>query len=75
MTQNEVKMKKNIVGIEWPLESIKIVVKTIKSGIGVIYSPKNGEFIAFCVKIGIYDVIIDVVYYQNIKLIKNNTIF
>ena len=44
--------------------------KPIKSGIGVIYSPKNGEFIAFCVKIGIFDVPIDVVYHQNIKLIE-----
>ena len=62
--------KTNIVGIKWPLVSIKLWEKPIKSGIGVTYSPKNGEFIAFCVKIWIFDVTIDFVYYQSIKLIE-----
>ena len=30
----------------------------------------NGDFIAFRVKIGIFDVTIDVIYYHNIKLIE-----
>jgi len=47
----------------------------MKSGIVVIYSSNNGDFIAFCVKTGIFDVTIDVVYHQNIELIGNKIPF
>ena len=36
------KWKKNIASIKWPLVSIKLALKPIKSGIVVIYSSNNG---------------------------------
>ena len=49
--ENDVKWRQNktnkIVGIEWPLESIKLAIKPYKSGIVVVYSPNNGDFRRF----------------------------
>ena len=53
-------MKKNIVGIKWPLELIKLAIKPIKSGIVVIFSSKNGGSRRFLTKLTRIDVENDV---------------
>ena len=58
---------KNILGIELPLESIKIAIKPIKSGIVVIYSSNNGDFRRFESKLTKIDVENDV---NNVKIKK-----
>ena len=67
MTSNDVKIETDIVGIKWPLLSIKLIIKPIKSGIVVIYSPNNEDFRCFQSKLTKIDVKYDVKWRQNRK--------
>ena len=56
MTSNDVKMKKNIGDFNWTLETIKLAIKPIESGIVAIYSSTTSDFRRFLSKLAKIDV-------------------